>query len=162
MTFLTRLVWSGSAQGPTRDPASFSRDLEMAFADFTLPMSAAPEYRGDAGRANPEQLFVGSISACQALTYLFLAARNGIPVVSYEDDAEGELQLVDGRMRMTRVTLRPRIVIDAAADGARARELIDKAHAGCFISNSVTTAVAIEPLISATNAEEGNRHVHAH
>ena len=149
MNFITRLVWTGSAAGPTHDAATFSRDLDVSFDPITLPMSAAPEYRGDAARANPEQLFVAAVSSCQALTYLFLAARGGVAVVSYTDDAEGELRLVDGKMRMTRVTLRPRIVIASDANAARARELVDKAHAGCFVANSVTATVDIQPVISA-------------
>jgi organic hydroperoxide reductase OsmC/OhrA len=173
MTFLTRLVWTGSREGAARDTRTFSRDLEMSFADLVLPMSAAPDYHGDATRANPEQLFVASVSACQALTYLFVAARSGVPVVSYDDEAEGELQLVDGKMRMTRVTLRPRIVLMPGADEARARALVDKAHAGCFIANSITTAVRLEPRISvqsgevtdsesAEGAEKGRRHGDSH
>jgi organic hydroperoxide reductase OsmC/OhrA len=153
MKFITRLVWSGAAQEVTRSTAGFSRDLEVSFGDRDLSLSAAPEFRGDASRANPEQLFVAAISSCHALTYLFLAARHGIAVRSYIDDAEGELEMVDGRMRMTSVTLRPRIVIEQGSE-ARARELVDKAHHGCFIANSITTAVTLAPLISSQPATE--------
>jgi hypothetical protein len=52
---------------------------------------------------------VASLSSCQALTYLFLAAKNGVAVVGYTDDAEGRLGIVDGKIRMSRVMLRPRI-----------------------------------------------------
>lgn len=155
MNYTTRLLWSGATDGPTRDPATFSRNLEMSFQHVTLDMSAAPEFRGDPQRANPEQLFVAAISSCQALTYLFLAARGGVDVISYEDEAEGDLQLVDGKMRMTRVTLRPKITIASSATEARARGLIDKAHAACFIANSVSTVIRIEPeLRSAEDADD--------
>jgi organic hydroperoxide reductase OsmC/OhrA len=117
-------------------------------------MSSAPGYRGDPSRANPEQLFVASLSACQALTYLFLAARNGIRVVGYTDDAEGHLGIVAGKVRMSRVTLRPRIMLDTGADESRARELVAKAHDSCFIGNSVSTPVEIAPTFA-------SRDVHA-
>jgi organic hydroperoxide reductase OsmC/OhrA len=146
--FVSHLEWTGAAKGPTRDPATFSRDLDLRVDGMTLPMSSAPGYRGDPSRANPEQLFVASISACQALTYLFLAAKNGIPVVSYTDDGEGRLGLVDGRMRMARVTLRPRITLETGANDSRARELVAKAHEGCFVANSVATPVEIEPTFA--------------
>src|SRR5512145_2222663 len=113
--FTAHLNWTGAAKGATGDPASFSRDLTLSVASLTLPMSSAPGYRGDASRANPEQLFVAALSACQALTYLFLAAKNGVPVVGYADDAEGRLGIVDGKIRMSRVTLRPRITLEAGA-----------------------------------------------
>ena len=130
-------------QGPTRDPATFSRDLNVSMDATTLPMSSAPGYGGDPSRANPEQLFVASLSACHALTYLFLAAKNQIPVIGYRDDAEGHLGLVDGRIRMSRVTLRPLITLESGANEARARALVAKAHDSCFIANSVTTSVDV-------------------
>jgi organic hydroperoxide reductase OsmC/OhrA len=146
--FISHLEWTGAIKGPTRDPSAFSRDLNVSVADFTLPMSSAPNYRGDPTRANPEQLFVAALSACQALTYLFLAAKNQIAVVGYTDDAEGRLGPVDGKTRMSQVTLRPRIVLEAGANEARARELVTKAHEGCFIANSVATPVDIVPTFA--------------
>ena len=102
--------------------------------------------------ANPEQLFVAALSACQALTYLFLAAKNRIPVVGYRDDAEGRLGGVDGKVRMSRVILQPRITLEAGASEMRARELVAKAHEGCFIANSVSTPVEIEPTFAFAEA----------
>jgi organic hydroperoxide reductase OsmC/OhrA len=157
--FEAHLVWSGAAQGPTRDAATFSRDMDVSFDPITVPMSAAPGYRGDVSRVNPEQLFVASVSSCQALTYLFLAARTGLAVVAYEDVAEGTLEFVDGAMRMTRVILRPRIVLEAGADDRVARELVEKAHRGCFIANSVSTAVDIEPRIEIVELVEAAKGI---
>jgi organic hydroperoxide reductase OsmC/OhrA len=147
-TFISHLEWTGAAKGPTRDPAAFSRDLTVSVDAMTLPMSSAPGYRGDPSRANPEQLFVAALSACHALTYLFLAARNGIAVLGYCDDAEGRLGLVDGKMRMAQVTLRPRITLEEGTNEIRARELVAKAHESCFIGNSVSTPVEIEPTFA--------------
>ena len=143
--FISHLEWTGAAKGATRDPVTFSRELTVSVDAITLPMSSAPSYRGDPSRANPEQLFVASLSACQALTYLFLAAKNGVPVVGYTDDAEGRLGLVDGRIRMSRVTLRPRITLEPGANEVRARELVTRAHGDCFVANSVSTPIEITP-----------------
>jgi organic hydroperoxide reductase OsmC/OhrA len=143
--FVSRLEWSGAAKGATLDPTTFSRDLDVAIGPIAVPMSAAPGFRGDATRTNPEQLFVASLSACQALTYLFLAAKNGVAVVAYSDEAEGRLGLADGRMRVSRVLLRPRITLADSSSEARARALVEQAHTECFIANSTTTPVHIEP-----------------
>lgn len=145
--FVTHLDWTGALRGPARDPATFSRDLALSVAGLDIPMSSAPGYRGDPARVNPEQLFVASLSACQALTYLFMAAKHGVAVAGYSDEAEGRLGIVEGRIRMARVTLHPRIILDAGADEARARELVDRAHDGCFVANSIATPVEIEPTI---------------
>jgi len=144
---VSHLDWPGASKGPTRDAATFSRDLNVTFDAVTLPMSSAPAFRGDPSRVNPEQLFVASLSACQALTYLFLAARHQIAVVGYSDDAQGHLEIVDKKMRMSRVVLRPQIVLESGADETKARELVDKAHETCFIANSVAVAMTIEPTV---------------
>ena len=149
--FIAHLEWTGSAKGPTRDPATFSRELNVSLDAMTLPMSSAPGYRGDPSRANPEQLFVASLSACQALTYLFIAAKNGVAVVGYADEAEGRLGAVDGKVRMSRVILRPRITLEAGANETRARELVAKAHENCFIANSVATPVELAPTFVFTD-----------
>ena len=144
-TFTTHLEWSGATFGPTRDQEHFSRNLEMTTDGTTIPMSSAPQFRGDADRVNPEQLFVAAVSACHALTYLFLAGRAGIRITGYTDDADGALAQADGKLRMTRVVLHPRITLERVEDESEARELIEKSHRGCFIANSVRSEVSIQP-----------------
>jgi len=144
--FRCQLDWSGAAKGATRDAAAFSRDLDVTLGAIALPMSAAPSFRGDAARANPEQLFVAALSACQALTYLFLAAKNGVVVTAYRDEAEGRLGVVEGRMQVSRVVLRPHVTLADRASEPKARELVEKAHHDCFIANSTTTPVQLEPV----------------
>jgi organic hydroperoxide reductase OsmC/OhrA len=101
---------------------------QVSIDGVTLPMSSAPGFGGDALRVNPEQLYVASLSACQALTYLFLAAGAHVPITGYSDDAIGELAMVDGVFRMATVTLRPQIGLEAAAHVKQARALVEKAH----------------------------------
>lgn len=143
--FLSHLEWSGAVKGPTRDAATFSRDLEVSVDGMTLPMSSAPGFRGDPLRVNPEQLYVAALSACHALTFLFLAARSHIAVFGYTDDAVGTLAMVDGKLRMATVTLRPHITLGAGVEVEKARLLVEKAHRDCFIGNSVTAQVDVEP-----------------
>ncbi len=146
--FFSHLDWSGAAKGATREVATLDRDLDVRIDGTTVPMSAAPAFGGDPLRVNPEQLYVASLSACQALTFLFLAARDHLLVTGYADDAIGELAMVDGKLRMAVVKLRPQITLDPAADITEARALVDKAHRRCFISNSVSAKVDVEPDIS--------------
>ena len=121
------------------------------FIDFegrpAVEVSAAPEYRGDPTRLNPEELFVASLTSCQLLTYLALARSAGLSVQRYDDRAIGTLAIADRKMRMIEVRMRPRITVAAGSDQGMARELVDKAHDGCFIANSVACAVRIEPEI---------------
>lgn len=141
-TFRARLVWREGGDGV----AAGNHRLEMEGRP-PLEMSAAPQYRGDPSRLNPEELFLGSLASCQMLTYLALASRAGIRVQSYEDDAEATLAIVDKKMRVAEVVLRPRIRIAPGSDEAKARSLVEAAHQGCFIANSVACAVRTDAEI---------------
>jgi organic hydroperoxide reductase OsmC/OhrA len=146
--FLSHLDWTGASSGGTRDLAALDRDLDVTVDGITMPMSAAPAFGGNPRRVNPEQLYVAALSACHALTFLFLAARSQLLVTGYTDDAIGELAKVDGQMRMATVTLRPHIMLDPSASAERARALVDAAHRQCFIGNSVSATVSVEPTIT--------------
>ena len=81
------------------------------------------------------------------LTLLAIAAKKGWTVESYEDDDEGTLGKNDaGKLALTRVTLRPRIVFadDIVLDADTLQYLHHQAHEECFIANSVKTEVVIE------------------
>src|SRR4029453_7052829 len=101
----------------------------------------------DPTKLNPEELFLASLVSCQMLTYLVLASRAGVGVSAYEDRAEATLTMADRGMRITEGVLHPRITIAAQADENKPRALVDAAHEGCFIANSVPCAVRAEPEI---------------
>lgn len=110
-----------------------------------IAASAAPEFRGETDRVNPEEALVAALSSCHMLTFLAIAAKKGIVVDRYEDAAEGVLEKQDGRLWITRVVLRPRITFGGEAPSAEAlAHLHDQAHHGCFIANSVKTVVTVE------------------
>jgi organic hydroperoxide reductase OsmC/OhrA len=147
--FRCHLVWTGATTEGTSAPDKYSRahriDVEGKPSLFG---SAAPAFRGDPALHNPEDLLVASLSACHCMSYLFLCARAGLRVVAYEDDATGTLQRVDRVMRFSEVVLRPRVTLAAGADVEKARALHERAHAECFIANSVSFPVRNEPTVA--------------
>jgi organic hydroperoxide reductase OsmC/OhrA len=105
-----------------------------------------PQGAPHAPGADPEQMFVASLSACHMLWFISLASKKKLVVDRYLDDAEGVLEKnSEGRMAMTRVTLRPAIEFAASPPQAMIAELHHVAHEKCFIANSVRTEVIIEP-----------------
>jgi len=145
--FAAHLVWTGAAQGPTSSYEAYSRDYR-AVVEGKPPLegSADPVFRGDAGRYNPEDLMVLSLSACHLLSYLHLCASAGIEVVAYEDRASGTMAIKDRRMRFVDVLLKPKVTI-AKGDPAKAMTLHEQAHGACFIANSVNFPVRHEATI---------------
>lgn len=103
--------------------------------------SCSPEWGGDPAQADPEGLFVASLSACHMLWFLDLARRERVRVRSYDDEAEGTM---DGT-RFTRVVLRPRVAFEGEVEAAAIAELHERAHERCFIANSVSFPVEVEP-----------------
>lgn len=95
--------------------------------------------------ADPEELFVASLSSCHMLWFLDLARRAGLVVERYSDSAEGVLaKNAEGRLAITRVVLRPAVRLAQEADREKLAALHHAAHEACFIANSVTTEVVVE------------------
>src|SRR5882757_2919572 len=139
--------WRGSTCAGY-DAYDRSHEVEATPAGVTLALSSDPAFRGDPALLNPEQLLVLAASSCQLLSFLAVAARARIDVIEYRDDAEGEMPEDDTPMRITRITLRPQIVVWEDVSEARVRHLVEVAHRECFIANSLTTEVVVEPQIS--------------
>lgn len=127
---------------------TYNRAHEVLFKDgaVVLPSSSAPEFRGDAERADPEEAYVAALSSCHMLTFLAICARRRIVTDSYEDDACGVLEKgPDGKLWLTRVTLHPRIRFAPGTDVDETllAALHHQAHADCFIANSVKTEITV-------------------
>lgn len=146
--FTCHLVWTGAERGGTTDYERYSRLVRVDVEGKPpLPLSAAPAFRGDPALHNPEDLLVAALSSCHFLSYAALCARSGVAVVAYEDDASGTIDRQAGKTRFTEVVLRPRVTLAPGSDADRALALHERAHALCFIANSVDFPVRNEPTI---------------
>jgi organic hydroperoxide reductase OsmC/OhrA len=111
-----------------------------------LTMSADPAFHGDPALANPEVLLLAAAASCQLLSFLAVAARARVDVVGYVDDATATMPADDLPVRITEVVLRPRICVRDAPVATVAR-LVRLAHEQCYIANSLSASVVIEPVI---------------
>jgi organic hydroperoxide reductase OsmC/OhrA len=149
-TYTATIRWSrDGAEGFAK--GQYSRAHEWAFdGGAVVPASASPHIVpapwSDPAGVDPEEAFIASLSSCHMLFFLDFARRAGFVIDSYVDEAEGELAKgADGKMAMTRVTLRPRISWqDEGPDPAALADLHHRAHEACFIANSVTTEVTVQ------------------
>lgn len=105
------------------------------------------ESKGDPAVLNPEQLLLMAASSCQMLWFLHLAAKARVDVVAYEDDATALMPGDDPPVRITEITLRPRIAVSGDASDERIRKLVDTAHEHCFVANSLNSSMVIEPTV---------------
>ena len=134
-------------ESPTFDYKTYNREHMWTFpkSGQTIDASAAPAYKGKTDHVDPEEAFVASIASCHMLTFLAIASMRTLTIDSYEDDAVGMMEKnAEGRLAITRVTLRPRIAFSGSApDAATIEHMHHEAHEQCFIANSVKTAIAV-------------------
>jgi organic hydroperoxide reductase OsmC/OhrA len=138
--------WQNDSTGMDYD--RYNRNHTWEIAGNIVPASAAPEFKGSAGRVDPEAALVASLSACHMLTFLAIAARKRLVVASYTDQATGWLEKnAAGQLAITRVELRPdvRFAAGAAVSAQDLARLHERAHHECFIANSVKTEVTVKP-----------------
>jgi organic hydroperoxide reductase OsmC/OhrA len=140
------LEWKRESEAFTYE--SYNRDHVLIFeSGVQMPASAAPAYRGNPARVNPEDALVAALSSCHMLTFLAVAAKRKFVVDRYSDHAVGFLEKNQkGKLAITRVILRPTITFGGATPPTREEitALHERAHAECFIANSVTTEVTVE------------------
>tara|TARA_R110002049_G_scaffold35244_2_gene113859 strand:- start:2812 stop:3273 length:462 start_codon:yes stop_codon:yes gene_type:complete len=129
----------------------YSRGHEWVFdGGVRVPASSSPHvvplpYSVEAN-VDPEEAFVASLSSCHMLFFLAIAAQQGVVVESYVDHAVGVMAKgSDGKMAMTKVTLRPTVMFSGDQPSIETLEKIHHAsHEKCFIANSVKTDVVTE------------------
>ena len=110
----------------------FAQPPDQAEGKPDIPGASDPAFRGDRTRWNPEDLLVGSLSACHKLWYLHLCAVEGVRVLSYRDEAEGLMAEDPERGgAFTRVVLRP--VVGVAPGGHGVGRRVARARASLLL-----------------------------
>jgi organic hydroperoxide reductase OsmC/OhrA len=120
--------------GGARVPASSSP------LSVPLPMS-------DPAGVDPEEALVAAASSCHMLFFLSIAAKRGFIVDSYVDQACAVMEKgSDGKIAITRITLRPKIVFsgDRQPEPAELDAIHHASHEQCFIANSLKSEVVVE------------------
>ena len=112
-----------------------------------IQVATPPEFKGHERIWSPEDLYVAAANICLMTTFLAIADRGGLAFTAYRCEAEGRLELVEGKFQMTVITLHPHITLPPGGDASKAKELIEKAEANCLISNSMKTRITLEPTI---------------
>jgi organic hydroperoxide reductase OsmC/OhrA len=129
----------------------YSREHTWTFdGGLTVPASPSPSVVptpwSNPANVDPEEAYVAAISSCHMLTFLFLAAKQGFEIASYDDEAVGVMTKNErGVAWISKVTLHPKIVYTGTKQPTPADEthLHHQAHEQCFIANSIKTEVVV-------------------
>lgn len=141
-----KVKWSRLTTDFNYDSYDRTHDIEFE-GGLQLRGSSAPQYMGKKELANPEEMLAAALSSCHMLTFLAVSARSRLVVDSYEDNAVATLgKMPSGKMGVTKITLRPKVSFGegSVVDAKKLADLHEKAHANCFIGNSLSCEFALE------------------
>lgn len=131
--------WTKKEGESTTSPKRYSRNHTVSIDGKTsdLQVSAAKMFKGDAALHNPEDLLLSALSSCHMMSYFYLCSLNNIEVITYQDNAEGFLEVKEnGKGQFTSVHLHPIITVSKPGMLEKAKALHVEANNLCFIANS--------------------------
>ncbi len=129
----------------------YSREHTWTFdGGVIVPASSSPSVVpvpfSNPAHVDPEEAFVAAISSCHMLTFLYLAAKQGFQIDSYEDEAVGVMTKNEkGVPWISLVTLNPKIIYsgDKLPAPTDEKQLHHLAHEQCYIANSIKAEVVV-------------------
>lgn len=144
--FKVSLTWKADSEDFSYQ--KYSRTHQWTFGGgSSVKASAAPEYLGKAEFVNPEEAFAASLASCHLLTFLAIASYKKYKLKSYQDEVTAIVEKNENnKLAVTKVILRPQVEFagENVPDQAELIKMHEKAHAECFIANSVITEVVVE------------------
>ena len=140
------LIWK--LENGAMAPGKYSNQHIITFTPNTkIVADSAPDWRGNELNTNPEQTLAASLSSCHMMTFLALAAKMKWPVKTYKDTAVATLgKNFKGLMSVTEIELNPKVEFSNgfSVDNLKMKEVQDRAHRYCFISNSLSKEVKVK------------------
>jgi organic hydroperoxide reductase OsmC/OhrA len=145
--FKAKLNWDSISKEATTDSKRYIKTHQIVIdGKEILNVSAAKAFKGDPSLYNPEDLLLSSVVSCHMMSYLYVCTQNGIDVVSYQDNAEGTLEVLEnGSGRFIEIRLFPKVIIKQQEKIAEALRLHTKANELCFIANSCNFPIVHYP-----------------
>lgn len=126
-------------------------DVELHSERLSTLRSASPaEFDGPGDRWSPETLLVAAIGDCLILTFGAVARASGFAWTSLECDVTGTLDRIERTTRFVAFEVRAHLHVPRGTDPDRARQLLEKAERSCLISNSLSAAIHLIPVIEVT------------
>jgi organic hydroperoxide reductase OsmC/OhrA len=149
-TYTAKISWKNDSP-ETFTKNRYSRAHTWAFdGGIEVPASSSPHAVrlpfSVEEAVDPEEALVAAVSSCHMLTFLWVAAKKGFLIESYEDNAVGEMTTTsDGKQWISKITLDPQIIWGEKTPTAEElKELHHAAHEQCYIANSIKSEVVVK------------------
>ncbi len=110
----------------------------------TIEVATPPQFpKGIEGIWSPEHLLTAAVNSCFMTTFLSIAENSKLEFSSFNCEAKGKLEQVDGKFIMSEIVLAPVLVLTKEADKERAERILQKSEAACLISNSIKSKITL-------------------
>ncbi len=106
------------------------------------------DFDGPGDAWSPEHLLLAAVQTCFLFTLRAIARASKVDFVSLKLGATGTVNRQQGVTRFTEIVLRPRLVVAAGTDRARALHVLEKSEKHCLVSASLSTPIRLEPEIT--------------
>ncbi|RXK80842.1 OsmC family protein [Filimonas effusa] len=125
-------------------------ELSSPVLSKTIECATPPEFpNGVPGIWSPEHLFVAAINSCYMATFLAIASNFKLPVDRFNCRTVAKLEMVEGRYLVTEAEMYPDVKLtDPEADKEKAMRVLEKAKAGCLVTNSMKTSVSMTATVN--------------
>jgi len=145
------ISWKAEGDGAAMRSGRYSRAHTWTFdggavVKASSSPSVVPLPFSDASAVDPEEALVAALSSCHMLTFLHEARKQGFAVLSYDDEAIGEMSKNErGVPWVSRVVLHPKLTFAAEKTPSpeELAHLHHLAHENCFVAQSVKTVVEV-------------------
>jgi hypothetical protein len=77
-----------------------------------------------------------------------VADTSKLKFISFESNAIGKIEKVDGRVVVTEIILKPKLTIPSTQTETKARRAVKISEKALVIANSVKTKIILEPFIT--------------
>lgn len=113
-----------------------------------VDVATPPQFpNGVEGVWSPEHFFTAAVNSCFMTTFLAIADNSQLKFSTFDCQAMGKLEKVDGALMMSEIALRPKLTILDEEDEAKALRILERAERACLISNSIRSRVILEPEV---------------
>jgi organic hydroperoxide reductase OsmC/OhrA len=114
----------------------------------SITVATPPAFpKGEPNVWSPEHLYVASANSCLMTTFLAIAENSKLDFVSFDSNATGKLEKVDGMLMFSEIELKPRVVLKKEKDRERALRIIEKSERMCLVSNSMKSKIVLSPEV---------------
>jgi peroxiredoxin-like protein len=113
-----------------------------------ITVATPPEFpKGEPNIWSPEHLYVAAANSCLMTTFLAIAENSKLDFVSFNSNALGKLEKIDGDYMISEIELKPVVVLKNEKDRERALRIIEKSEKACLISNSMKSKIVLSPEV---------------